>query len=593
MRARDNKSGFVLCSRSILLEILDHKYKYAAFQSFITVAAHSKGYQIREVETLFEDRKYGESFIKKFPVKLVLDCLLDICKAVVEYRIFPKRESFLSGFLKSNPTEVKIPTMTGWRRALFEFYFAITPFHKWLITRKARNYYLELNQTQWLPRHKIKELQLRKFQNIVTHAYNHVPYYRERMDHLKIKPEDINSLDDIAKLPLLNKSDVRKYIHFDLLSDNHNKKKILKIQTSGSTGEPFVIYADKHQLELRWAATQRGLEWSGYRFGDKCIRLWHQTLGMSKLQVFREKMDAFLTRRRFIPAYQMTASNLGEVIEQIRSYKPVLIDGYAESFNLLASYLKANPTSINSVKGIVSSAQELPDQSRSTISKAFNCGVFDKYGCREFSGVAYECEKHDGHHIVEENFIVEVLKEGVPAKPGEIGEIVITDLSNFCMPMIRYRVGDLAVAYDNTKPCACGRGLDRIGKIEGRVQAMIVGKNNEFLPGTFFAHFFKDHENIVRKYQIIQDEDGAITLKIIKGNQFTDVAFNELIATLKKYLGKDTPLELEFVDSIAMVRTGKHQGAISRLKIDFQKVATLNSDFRISPRDQKEQSRWT
>src|SRR6185295_20378238 len=120
--------------------------------------------------------------------------------------------------------------------------------------------------------------------------------------------------------------------------------------------------------------------------------------------------------------------------------------------------------------------------SRQIIESNFQCGVFDKYGSREFSGIAYECEAHEGHHIVAENYIVEILKDGVPAEPGELGEVVITDLNNFCMPLIRYRVGDLAVAMDNTKTCPCGRGLPRIGRIEGRTQAIIFGPNGLFMP---------------------------------------------------------------------------------------------------------------
>src|SRR6516225_5053080 len=233
---------------------------------------------------------------------------------------------------------------------------------------------------------------------------------------------------------------------------------MLKITTSGSTGEPFVCYADKYQLEMRWAATLRAMEWTGYRFGDRQARLWHQTIGMSLGQIIRERIDAVFSRRIFIPAYEMSDNNLPRSMEKLRKFRPVLIDGYPELFNFLAHYIKQHGLQGVRPKGIISSAQTLPDQSRQVIEEAFQCRVFDKYGSREFSGIAYESQGHDGHLVVAENYIVEILKEGRPAKPGELGEVVITDLNNRCMPLIRYRVGDLAVAIDNTVPSPCGRG---------------------------------------------------------------------------------------------------------------------------------------
>ena len=139
------------------------------------------------------------------------------------------------------------------------------------------------------------------------------------------------------------------------------------------------------------------------------------------------------------------------------------------------------------------------------------------------------------------------------------------------MPMIRYRVGDLAVAMDNKTVCACGRGLPRIGEIEGRVQAIIVGSNGRYIPGTFFAHFFKDYDHIIRQYQVSQEEVGKLNLKIIKAHRFNEESITEIVKKLKDFLGQETYIELEYVDQIKMVRTGKHQGSISKVKFDFQK----------------------
>jgi phenylacetate-CoA ligase len=358
------------------------------------------------------------------------------------------------------------------------------------------------------------------------------------------------------------------------MSDNHDKNEILKITTSGSTGEPFVCFVDRTQLEFRWAATLRAMEWTGYRFGDRQLRLWHQTLGMSKSQVARELGDAFLSRRRFIPAYEMSDETLRRFVQQIEDYQPVLLDGYAESFNFLARYLAENGRMSIRPKGIISSAQSLPDASRRAIEEAFGCKVFDKYGSREFSGIAYECDAHEGHHVVGEGYIVEVLKDGRPAAPGEIGEVVITDLNNQCLPFIRYRIGDLAEAMDPSVTCACGRGLPRIGKIEGRVQSIIIGSKGQYVPGTFFAHVLKDYDHAIRQFQIVQEERGSILFKVVKGKRFSDDTLAEVLATLHRFLGDDLKIHVEFVENVDMVRTGKRLATVSRLGIDFQNRAS-------------------
>jgi phenylacetate-CoA ligase len=581
MRLRDNKSGFIICRRAVLADILRHRLKYSYYQSLIMVSAKSKGYTIREIETLFESRLVGTSFIPRLPFSVVCKTLIDNAKAIYEYRIRDTHTTALDEYLQTlPPLDPAKETIHGWRRLLFSLYIWTMPLHAWLISRNVRVYYEQLKRSQWLTPQQIREIQEHKLRELIHQAYYHVGYYRDVFDQLGITPADIRTIEDLQKLPLLDKKTFRKHLYFDLLSDNHDKKKMLKITTSGSTGEPFVCYAEKYQLEMRWAATLRSMEWTGYRFGDRQARLWHQTIGMDFGQVVRERLDALLSRRLFIPAYEMSDRNLPRSMSKLRRFKPVLIDGYAESFNFLSRYIKHRNLPGVQPKGIISSAQVLTDQSRQAIEAAFGCQVFDKYGSREFSGIAYESDGHDGHLVVAENYFVEVLKDGRPAKPGEVGEVVITDFNNRCTPFIRYRVGDLAVAIDNNVPSACGRGLPRVGRIEGRAQAIIMAANGSYLPGTFFMHYFKDFDYVVRQFQIIQDRLGSMTLKIVKADRFNDSLFEEILTGLRRYVGTEMDIQVEFVDAIPLVRTGKHQATISHLNLDFQELNKENFSNR-------------
>jgi phenylacetate-CoA ligase len=381
----------------------------------------------------------------------------------------------------------------------------------------------------------------------------------------------VSDLDDLQKIPLLSKPALRQNLYFDLFADSHNKRKMHKISTSGSTGEPSTTYADQFQLEVRFATTLRALEWTGWKFGDRQARLWHQTIGMNASQIFREKVDAWFMRRIFIPAFELSADNLRHFVARIRQHKPVLVDGYAESLNFLAAYVKDGNNPGFSPLAVMSSAQALPDNVRDSIEAGFETRVFDKYGSREFSGIAYQCASSRDHHVMAESYIVEILVEGRPAETGEVGEIVVTDLNNFSTPMIRYRIGDLATAVDNSVPCSCGRNMPRIGKIEGRTQAIVHCANGTWMPGAFFYHFFKDYEHLVRFFQIHQSEHGKFVLKVVRGGQWSEIGFDGLLDSLRRFVG-DTEITVDYVDSIPLVRTGKRSPVVSTLGLDFQKV---------------------
>ena len=576
MKAKDNKSGFIVCRKEILEDILLHRFNYHYFQALIMVSARAKGYSVVEVETLFESRLLGKSFIQKFPLLMIFKTFKDLIKAIIEYRILDNQISLIiDDFLKQNPlSKSYVKTIRGFRSIYFSFYTMLLPFHHWMISHSAKTYYYQLDKSQWLSPDAIKQLQEKKLKNLISHSYYHVAYYRNLMDKKGIRPEDIHSINDLQKLPFLSKQDIKNHLYFDLLSNNHNKNKIQRIATSGSTSEPLVCYVDKTQLEMRWAATLRGLQMTGYKFGQRVARLWHQTIGMTKKQIIKERLDALICRRYFIPVFDLNEKTIKKMINKLRSIKPKLIDGYAESFNLIAQYLKQNSQnklSVNTVNAVVSSAQMLPSDSKKIIEEHLKTNVYDKYGSREFSGIAYQCEAHDGYHVVAENYILEILKDGKPALPGETGEVVITDLNNYCMPFIRYRIGDLATA-SNGAPCSCGRGLPKIQHIQGRVQSIIIGANGNYIPGALFGHLFKDYYFCVKQYQVIQTQLSNITLIIVKASRFDNDIFNKILDELKHYLGKEMKIEVKFQEKIELTRTGKHQAVLSKIPIDFQHI---------------------
>jgi phenylacetate-CoA ligase len=554
----DSKSGFVLAKKEALEEILLTEKRYKYFQTFLGVAARSKGFNVTEIETYFGERFSGQSFVPGIKAYLAtLGVLSDFPKAIIE---FGRGKSFRIGgvLLKNND----LPNMSFKALIFYKLYWFTTPLHKWVISKNARKCFEWLKQTEFLSRQELDALVSKRWQALYLHAFSNVPYYSELLPYPSNK--SMPTIEDLSKLPILSKLDVRKNLHFSMFAGNHDKSKMHKISTSGSTGEPFVCYADQFQLEMRLATTLRALQMTGWNFGDKQLRLWHQTLGMSLSQSIKEKIDALLLRRTFVPAFEFTEAKIQELLELIESKKPVLIDGYAESLNFITSgdFSKASWKP----KAVMSSAQQLTSQTRKRIEENFSTRLFDKYGSREFSGIAYQCA-YGTYHVQEESYIVEILVNGRKAKPGEIGEVVITDLNNFSTPMIRYAIGDLAREIEQHE-CLCGRNHRAIGEIVGRRQALIKCDNGVWLPGTFFAHFFKEFEYCVRQYQVVQDREGVFSIRIIPTSQFNSDNRRRIEESLGTFVG-DTEIEILIVSEIPLLKTGKRTPVVSTLSNKF------------------------
>lgn len=559
--ASDSKSGFVVGYKHVLSDVLDHRLKYFYFQTFIGVVARCKRYKVLEVETLFESRESGHSFINKrnlFPV--VFRVLVDFIPAFFEFRFISK------------PVQMGIPRVAKFSqkgvrsKIYFHLYFSTMKIHKWIISSDSKFYYYYLKSTEFIEREKLVKLQNDRLKKLLHHAYQHVPYYRKSF---QLSGLNLQSLIEINKLPLLSKSDVRSNIHFSLFSDDHVKKQMLRIQTSGSTGQPFICYADKFQLEMRFATTLRALEMTGWRFGDRQMRLWHQTLGMTRKQAIQEKIDSILLRRKFVPAFEMTKESVSKLFSLIERYKPILVDGYAESLNFISMF--APHSNRRERISVMSSAQQLTPETRLLIQEKLNAKVFDKYGSREFSGIAYQCSEGKNFHVQDESYIVEILVDGRKALPGEVGEIVITDLNNFSVPLIRYRIGDLALAVEQT-PCPCGRSHSQIGMISGRTQALVLCANGVWLPGTFFAHFFKDFEFAIKHFQIVQIMPGNFKVNIIPTSRYSPETESQIRSGLYRFTGSTTGIEFIQVSDIPMERTGKRTPVISKVSVDFQSI---------------------
>jgi phenylacetate-CoA ligase len=288
------------------------------------------------------------------------------------------------------------------------------------------------------------------------------------------------------------------------------------------------------------------------------VRLWHATIGMTPGQAVKERLDGWMSGRKFFSVFALDEATLRRYVDFVRRRRPALLDGYAEAFNVVASLLASKEIDGLQAGAIISSAQTLPPETRALVERQFGCRVFDKYGAREFSGIAHECEAHAGYHVNAESYLVEVVRDGRPAAPGEVGEVVITDLNNYCMPFIRYRIGDLAVAMDDRVACACGRGLPMIEVVIGRRR---LPDQWALRARHVLRAFFKEYEHAAR-YQIQEAKTPVVRLCASPASRPTRANLRQRLAALE-----DMHVELECVDAVALGRTGKAQAVICRIPL--------------------------
>lgn len=425
--------------------------------------------------------------------------------------------------------------------------------------RKIMNLYKVMNQ-QWLSIEELQRIQNKMLRKMIKHAYDKVPFYHEKFRTAGLRPEDIKTIDDLVKIPITTKIDIKNNAD-RVIANGVNITKCDVSITSGSTGIPLKVYYSEYDDDYEKAIALRPNLSCGQKIWDKWVVI------TSPEHIVKKKW--FQKFGFFSPSYLSLFSDTREQLSILERIKPRILDGYASSLFLLAQEVKKSDQFTSRPEIIFSTSEILDEKTRSYIRSVFDAEVYDQFGCVELARTAWECPAHSGYHIDMDAVVMEFLHDGEPVTAGERGEIVYTGLYNYAMPFIRYAIEDIGIPSD--KKCSCGRGLPLMSVIEGRKDAYIQIPNGKIFSPIIWTILLRKYQDIL-KFKVVQETRNLVKIFIVTSSNYQPIHTEKIISEVKQLLGQDIFVEVYVVDTIPRDPSGKVRSVTSKIKIDWSKT---------------------
>jgi phenylacetate-CoA ligase len=424
----------------------------------------------------------------------------------------------------------------------------------------------DLERTQWLTEAELRELQERKLRSIVRHAYNTVPYYLEIFKSRGIGPDEIRSIDDLSRLPILTKETLRAR-HADLVSRSAGMGRLASGWTTGSTGTPINALRDRGSVIFEHAMIWRQKRWAGVDVRDRKVALWGTIWNNVIIPSTLRPQPPFwrfnaADNQMLFSYFHMSEDTLPLYVKKLAAFRPAFIEGFPSTLLILARHLRTTG-GVLPVKAVFTSSEVLYDVIRKDLEESFQAPVFDLYGQAERVVAATECERHEGMHVNPEYGILELIMDGRQAAPGEAGVVVGTGLNNYAMPLLRYETGDIGRLA--TRRCSCGRTMPLLAAVEGRFSDVIRTADGRIIPGNGLMGALHGIAN-VRRTQIIQEELRRLRVRIEREDSSMPVDVAHLRRNLEECVGAGMQIEFDMVASVAEPGRTKYQWMISRIE---------------------------
>ncbi len=432
---------------------------------------------------------------------------------------------------------------------------------------------VEMKRMLRAPREKLDALRMRLLKIQIRNISRNIPFYRQFFSENKLSPHDFQRLDDLKILPIIDKRDIRRNPGL-FFNDKIEIDQCVKSHTSGSTGEPFWSYFDRHAwIRKKYLSKLRARFACGMRHGEKAAIFSVESPG----KIIKTDIRQFVQHLVLKTEHFSIFDHLESALERLCEFKPQNIYGPPGYFFHLAR--AANPKKISTtyLKRIYTSSEFLSKSTAQFIQDVFQAEIFDVYGSTEFKEVAWECERHEGYHINEDEVICEILDKEAPAPPGTVGDIVLTDLVNRAMPLIRYRTKDRRIMIDGG--CSCGRTFSLMRPVAGRASEYIRLPDGERLSPYLFTTAIEKCNGLLQ-YQFIQTNRSGLLVKVILDEGAEKGVVSEIEAIVKRITKGTMNITVKKTQHISIEENGKFKVVKSLLQdSEFYKVSGKNGKF--------------
>ena len=399
------------------------------------------------------------------------------------------------------------------------------------------------------PRTDILAFQRARLGKLLRHAYQTTPYYRELF---KTKPQDI------SQIPTLEKRNIREQLA-RLCSEAVPQQDRIKNATGGSTGEPLTFYQDRNYWNQRNLSVYCFDRWAGWDFGEPQLIIWGALADLQDDTDWKYLLNNFWRNQYWLNGFQLTDVKMRTAFRQMDRRHPQTLLAYPSSLYQFARFIFENGLKPRwGLKGIISSAEMLHSHYRDLAETIFSTKIYNRYGSREVGLIAMECAEGRMHINCRDLY----LEIDSPDPCTEPGDILITQLNNYAMPFIRYRIGDIGRLSDET--CPCGNQLPVLAELIGRSTATFRTKTGTLIHAGYFTQQFYNVIGL-EQFQLIQETLKHCVLKVVANTQWTEGSRRYMVQKIQGVLGADVAVTVEFVEEIPLPASGKREFTISRV----------------------------
>lgn len=416
----------------------------------------------------------------------------------------------------------------------------------------------QLEQSQWWPPEILERHQLQQLEFLVTHAWRTVPIYRERLQCLDGLRRGQLTMDLFRQIPILKRGEISE-MGEDILSRQlpEDHFPTATISTSGSTRAPMTIKTTAVTRQIYKALNLR-------------FHLWHQRDFSAKICWIKVlKNDPDDIAGRWAPGYESgpvlefeISKPVSQQLAWLREHNPDYLFTYPTNLRELIKLSEASGDGISNLKQVGTMAGVMDDDIRTECERVWQVPVIDGYSSQEVGFIALQCPSEPIYHVQSESLLVEILDDADrPCAPGEIGRVVITDLQNFAMPLIRYEIGDYAELGES---CPCGRGLPVLKRIMGRTRNMLRLPSGDSLWPRFAAGSLSKLPYI-RQVQLVQTSFEEIVINLVVTHELTPEEEKTILDLVSTSIGHSFEFKFNYMAEIKRSASGKFEDFMSEL----------------------------